>query len=708
MKKAFPILITIFLMTGFYSIKAQITGSGTSGNISKFTGANSIGNSIIFESGSNIGIGTATPNEQLAITANFSIPVTTATTGIIKLGTDRFIHAYGTGNFFAGKNAGNLSFTGTNNVGIGVEALKVNTSGSYNSASGSLALWSNTTGSTNTALGYAAMYTNTGGGHNVAIGNGAGYYNATGNYNAFVGEYAGRYSLANNNTYIGYGSGQGTSSTTSAAINNAGLGFQSLLSITTGYSNTALGYQGLYSLNTGYSNTTMGYAAGYRLTTGNGNIFIGKNAGYSTSQKVDAVNSMALGSDVFTTENNQYIYGNASVAKHIFQGGNVGIGTTYPTHLLDVRGDASFTVGEEQDAFLVYSGPNEYNLIRYNGDVDKLLLMEDPTSGSVGIGTSAPVSKLGIMGNASIGTTYAGINAPASGLIVEGKVGIGTTNPQDKLDINGSLSITGNGSTGASGINGQKTSGVFTVNANTGSYNGPNIEMNGMTKADNPGRLRFISYGTGTDKGDILFTNYDNAAQSWNDKMIITANGNVGIGTNYPLNGVHIKNNTATSTNLWLDATNISGGVNWMIQSTCGSNSLGQGKLVFRDETNAKDLLTIYSTASTYPGVMSFNGKIYAQEVEVKLGAFPDYVFQKEYNLMSIDNLQNYIEKNGHLPNMASKEDVEKNGIGIGEMNRVLLEKVEELSLYLIEQNKLLKEQQQQINQLENKVSNIK
>ena len=87
------------------------------------------------------------------------------------------------------------------------------------------------------------------------------------------------------------------------------------------------------------------------------------------------------------------------------------------------------------------------------------------------------------------------------------------------------------------------------------------------------------------------------------------------------------------------------------------------------------------------------DGRIRAREVKVNNGVIPDYVFKEDYVLMSYDELRSFIENEGHLPNIPSeKEFEERGGIDLGEMNLKLLEKVEELTLYILEMEKRLKE----------------
>lgn len=82
------------------------------------------------------------------------------------------------------------------------------------------------------------------------------------------------------------------------------------------------------------------------------------------------------------------------------------------------------------------------------------------------------------------------------------------------------------------------------------------------------------------------------------------------------------------------------------------------------------------------------NGKIYASEVIVQTPPFPDYVFKPDYNLKPLKELENYIKKNNHLPGIPSSEFVAENGVSVGDLGVKLLEKIEELTLYVIELKK--------------------
>lgn len=99
-------------------------------------------------------------------------------------------------------------------------------------------------------------------------------------------------------------------------------------------------------------------------------------------------------------------------------------------------------------------------------------------------------------------------------------------------------------------------------------------------------------------------------------------------------------------------------------------------------------------------GIARFDGKIYAKEVEVKANVWADYVFSKDYKLRTLEEVEKHIAEKGHLPNIPSAKEVEKEGINLGEMDSKLLEKIEELTLYTIEQNKQIKSQAEEIKEL--------
>lgn len=84
---------------------------------------------------------------------------------------------------------------------------------------------------------------------------------------------------------------------------------------------------------------------------------------------------------------------------------------------------------------------------------------------------------------------------------------------------------------------------------------------------------------------------------------------------------------------------------------------------------------------------LSVDGKIRADGVKIYT-TWADFVFEVDYKLPTLNEVESYINKNGHLKDIPSAKDVEANGIELGEMNKLLLQKIEELTLYVIDLNK--------------------
>ncbi|MEA1786087.1 fibronectin type III domain-containing protein [Arenibacter sp. GZD96] len=94
---------------------------------------------------------------------------------------------------------------------------------------------------------------------------------------------------------------------------------------------------------------------------------------------------------------------------------------------------------------------------------------------------------------------------------------------------------------------------------------------------------------------------------------------------------------------------------------------------------------------------LAVNGNVHAKEVKVDLVGWADYVFAEDYGLPSLEEVERHILEKGRLPNIPSAAEVETNGIELGEMNRLLLAKIEELTLYLLEQEKRIRKLEKNI-----------
>jgi hypothetical protein len=106
---------------------------------------------------------------------------------------------------------------------------------------------------------------------------------------------------------------------------------------------------------------------------------------------------------------------------------------------------------------------------------------------------------------------------------------------------------------------------------------------------------------------------------------------------------------------------------------------------------------------------LAVGGKIIAEELKVQLQAqWPDYVFTKDYQLPTIAEVEKQIKEKGHLANVPSAKEVEENGFEVGEMARIQQEKIEELTLYIIEQNKINEKQSSELENQNKKIEELK
>ncbi len=163
------------------------------------------------------------------------------------------------------------------------------------------------------------------------------------------------------------------------------------------------------------------------------------------------------------------------------------------------------------------------------------------------------------------------------------------------------------------------------------------------------------------------------------------------------------------------------GSGNIFIGHQAGSQLTGNsnGKLYIENSTDTENPLIYGDFTLGLVGIktsyipngyqLAVEGNIIAEEIQVMERIhWPDYVFEEEYELMSLPELEEEIETLGHLPGVPSAEEVEENGHALGQMDAILLEKVEELTLYLIEMNKQLSTQQEEIENLKTENKTLK
>jgi hypothetical protein len=187
--------------------------------------------------------------------------------------------------------------------------------------------------------------------------------------------------------------------------------------------------------------------------------------------------------------------------------------------------------------------------------------------------------------------------------------------------------------------------------------------------------------------------------------------GNVGIGTTSP--GYKLD---VTGSGRFTMGTYVYDGQPFGVVSTSGV-TWANNTLIYKGYNNGDFAEILVPGGSIYPanirllqngnvGIgtstpdqkLTVNGTIHSREVRVDLNVpGPDYVFEPDYQLMELSKLKAYLDKNHHLPEVPSADQMAKDGLNLGEMNTELLKKVEELTLYVIEKDKQLTEQNEKI-----------
>jgi hypothetical protein len=187
------------------------------------------------------------------------------------------------------------------------------------------------------------------------------------------------------------------------------------------------------------------------------------------------------------------------------------------------------------------------------------------------------------------------------------------------------------------------------------------------------------------------------------ERVSISPTGNVGIGTINPSAQLHTTGTvrlaglTGDSTKNRVLVSDTSGNLFYRNVSSLSNRWQFAGTTVF----DSADNIAIGTSTVPTGYKLAVNGTAIFTKVRVKTaGTWPDYVFKKGYALPDLNQLERYIAAHQHLPGIVSEAEANKDGVDVGDHQAALLQKIEELTLYVIEQNKTLKAQQQEIDEL--------
>jgi hypothetical protein len=283
-----------------------------------------------------------------------------------------------------------------------------------------------------------------------------------------------------------------------------------------------------------------------------------------------------------------------------------------------------------------------------------------------------------------------------------GSVGIGTTSPQTLLHVSGTNDVP-----------------AFIENTGDG-------YASLILKSHNK---KFMWSKRPASESDVLALYY-NDGTNWMtpEYMNIQTNGNIGIGTNAPRAKLDVNGGAWISQGIIADQLVVGGASGWFRGAAGGNSNViiqgNAGNYAAFWITSGPQWLKIGGSGGTEPslgainvndagnvgiGTMNFNDATYklfvetgirTRKIKVDQSSWPDYVFDDHYTLRPLSEIEKFIQQHKHLPEVPSAVEVKDNGVNLGDNQALLLKKIEELTLYLVAQDKTLKKQQAEIDQL--------
>jgi hypothetical protein len=236
---------------------------------------------------------------------------------------------------------------------------------------------------------------------------------------------------------------------------------------------------------------------------------------------------------------------------------------------------------------------------------------------------------------------------------------------------------------------------------------------NNVVYAQPAGQYSYGAFSMGYIANGGIFGFYDGGLSTgagnpvtWHPVMIMNRGGSIEIGTASPAAKLHISPGTAffeTLSNnqiaLYNSGTNYGtiftpGSKKWSLGYSSGISRIGSSVLTWTDDGN----VGIGTSAPQFK--LAVNGDIFCKKIRVTQTGWADYVFYPNYKLQSLEEVEKYIKRNNHLSDVPSANTVENNGLDLGDNQAILLKKIEELTLYIIQLDHKIESQEREINEL--------
>ncbi len=382
----------------------------------------------------------------------------------------------------------------------------------------------------------------------------------------------------------------------------------------------------------------------------------------------------------------------------IKESGKVGIGTITPNGMLHVLGGDAMTAGWNRTLLLDATYPvlgmksgSTYGGVGF--DNGSMFWWTNSSSADISAGSKAMnlngAGQLSLYGSGgfSLGSltgsnrisfsssTFSFLNnsdvyanLAANSASFTGTVSIGTASPSGLLHLKETIN--------------DVVSLVFSTDFNSGVW-----RYTGTSSSNANQRMSYIG-GAGTELLTIL-----------ND-------GYVGIGTSSAGSGrLTVRGAGTDGSGYAFEAANSNGNTRFIVRNDGQASFYGSD---FSEKIRITSSGNLGIGTTTPSEMLTVNGTILTKKVKVTQAGWADFVFKKGYKLRSLEAVEAYIKQNKHLPGVPSESEVKRKGVDVGDTQAILLQKIEELTLYMIEQNKINKAQEKAIEDLKMELQKLK